>query len=121
MYDVFYTGPKPNLFPHEYKVDQVSDAVHYAKTKFFWYISGHNDYSNFDFHWMPDLWEQEQFHIFPDQHCRNSETYFVNKHCEENRIINYNSSQHVERVSSPDLWHVPEDVVKESIDLTGFF
>ena len=118
MFDVFYKGPKPNLFAHEYPADNVSDAMYFSRTKFFWYIYGNNDYSDFDFDWVPDKWEDQQYHIFPDQWCRNSGTYFINKHCAEDRVLNYRSEQTIKSTGTRDRWFVPEGVKIDSVDFS---
>ena len=116
MFDVFYTGDKPNLFPHEYRADNLYDAAVYSKTKFFWYLNGSNDYSDFDFHWTPDKWEENQLHIFNDYWCRNSGTYFVNKYC-INDERNYNSNQTIKRKPSEENWTIPAGVNKKGLKL----
>ena len=118
MFDVFYTGPKPNLFPHEFPADNVSCAALYSKTKFFWYINGNNDYSNFDFDWVPDKWEEHHYHIFPDQWCKNSGTYFINKYCLDDRILHYHETKTIEAQATADRWNVPVGVKTDSIDFS---
>ena len=110
MYDVFYTGPKPDLFLHEEPVNNYLEAAALSKTKFFWLIDGRNDYSQFDFDWVPDKWEEHQFHIFNDFWCRNSGTYFVNKYCADMPEFNYNNKQKVRRIPTNENWHVPLDI-----------
>ena len=127
MFDVFYTGPKPNIFPHESPAESVEVAIKESQTHSFWYLNGNNDYSNFDFDWVPDKWEAHQWHIFPDQWSRNSETYFVNRHTLDSDERNYNSSQTLRRTDlshrvslkfPPTRWFVPEGVMPESIDFS---
>ena len=60
MFDVFYTGPRPNLFAFELEATDIKDAASKSKTEFFWLINGHNDYTNFNFDWVPD--KEKVFH-----------------------------------------------------------
>jgi hypothetical protein len=48
MFDVFYNGPKPNRFVFEQPADSLEDAAEKSRTRFYWYIYGSNDYTNFD-------------------------------------------------------------------------
>ena len=77
MYDVFYCGPKPNLFAFERPATGLKSAQAQAKTKYFWYINGDNDYSNFDFGYQPVPWESAYTHVWPSQWQQNGGTYLV--------------------------------------------
>ena len=79
MFDVFYAGPKPNLFAFEKPATSLEDAAVKARTPFFWYINGHNDYSTFDFDWRPLPYELEFTHVWPSQWQQNGGTYFAAK------------------------------------------
>ena len=118
MFDVFYTGPKPNLFVHEALAKSAKIAAKKSKTKYFWFLNGGNDYSKFDFNWLPDKWEEHQYHIFSDQWCRNSETYFINKYSINDCVFNYHNDQIITRVKTPDNWHIPIGVLFDSIDFS---
>lgn len=70
MFDVFYNGTAPNLFPYERYAETESHAKVKSRTKFFWFIDqwgGSSDLREFNFDWMPPLWEEHQTHIFPVQ------------------------------------------------------
>jgi hypothetical protein len=79
MFDVFYLGKKPNLFPHEQKVDSVDDAQKQSRTRFFWIVNYLCDYTNFDFLWEPTPWEAHQRHVWPSQWQKDSGTYLIPK------------------------------------------
>ncbi len=79
MFDIFYTGNKPNLFPFELPAKDLNEAAAKSRTKFFWFVNGENDYSQFDFSWHSVPWEYNFVHVFPDQWQKNSQTYFVKK------------------------------------------
>jgi hypothetical protein len=118
MYDVFYTGTKPGLFLHEQQAENFLEAAAHSRTKFFWFINGDNDYTDFDFNWVPDIWEREFFHIFPDQWCRNSETYFINVDAIDKRTLHYNSAMQVQRLIEPLGWTIPLEVKMHTVDLS---
>jgi hypothetical protein len=79
MFDVFYQGPKPNLFPFEHPAKNLDDAAKLSRTKFFWFIDGNNDYTNFDFNFYPVPWEEDQVHVFSSQWQDNGRTYLAKK------------------------------------------
>ena len=43
----------------------------------FWQQDLRNDYTNFDFTWHPEPWEEKYVHCFGDQHSDDSKTYYV--------------------------------------------
>jgi hypothetical protein len=79
MFDVFYLGPKPNLFPHEQAVDSIEQAQELSRTRYCWIVNYLTDYTDFDFLWEPVPWEANQTHVWPSQHQDNGGTYLVPK------------------------------------------
>jgi len=79
MFDIFYLGPKPNLFPHEQAVNSIEQAQELSSTRYCWIVNYLTDYSGFDFLWEPTPWESNQTHIWPSQHQANGGTYLVPK------------------------------------------
>ena len=79
MFDVFYSGVKPNQFVHEQPADSIEHAQQLSRTRFFWWINHCVDYSDFDFLWEPVPWEAHQRHAWPSQHQADSGTYLVPK------------------------------------------
>jgi len=77
MFDIFYLGPKPNLFPHEQAVDSIEQATELNSTRYCWIVNYLTDYTNFDFLWEPVPWESNQTHIWPSQHQDNGGTMLV--------------------------------------------
>jgi hypothetical protein len=67
MFDVFYSGPKPNLFAFEKPAQDLDDAAAQCRTGYYWYIYGNNDYTNFDFDYRPVPWESTHVHVWPTQ------------------------------------------------------
>jgi hypothetical protein len=39
MFDVFYTGTKPNQFAHEREADSIEHAQSMCVTRYFWWIT----------------------------------------------------------------------------------
>lgn len=118
VFDIFYTGPKPNLFAHEKPAATLKDAEFLSRTQFFWFINGHNNYEDFNFNWQPDIWEEHQIHIFPSQWNRNSQTYFTMKNAVDHGIVHYRDEQFVWRDPVVDNWHVADNVIRGSFPLS---
>jgi len=79
MFDVFYIGTKPDLFPHEQQVESIEQAQQQSRTRFFWMVSYLVDYTGFDFLYEPVPWQAHQRHAWPSQHQQDSGTYLVPK------------------------------------------
>ena len=83
-----------------------------CKTGFFWYIYGGNDYTNFDFSFIPAPWEENYTHVWPDQHHNNGNVYLT-----KNPLLEFLfHTQPVHRLPDLSCWHVPNDVDRDSID-----
>jgi hypothetical protein len=65
MFDVFYSGPKPNLFPHEQSAHDIEHARELCGTRYFWWVNYLTDYSEFDFLWEPTPWQSQYIHTWP--------------------------------------------------------
>jgi hypothetical protein len=91
MFDIFYLGPKPNLFSHEQAVDSIEQAKELSRTRYCWIVNYLTDYTGFDFLWEPVPWEANQTHIWPSQHQANGGTYLVPKtggtDCNRNHLV----------------------------------
>jgi hypothetical protein len=77
MFDVFYSGPKPNLFAHERCVANLDEAKQLNSTRYFWWVNYLTDYSDHDFLWEPVPWEADQTHVWPSQHQPNGGTMLI--------------------------------------------
>jgi len=77
MFDVFYSGKKPNQFVHERKADSIAHAQQLCRTEYFWWISYLCDYSTHDWDFQPVPWQREYTHTWPSQHHDYSGTYLV--------------------------------------------
>jgi hypothetical protein len=65
MFDVFYFDTKPDLNFKSTYAKTINEAQSLAKTEHFWFLSGHNNYSEFDFNFIPAPWEQHHTFIWP--------------------------------------------------------
>ena len=116
MFDVFYFGPKPNLFEFERPAKDLDDAAEQCRTGYYWYIYGGNDYSNFDFDWKPAPWENTYVHVFPSQWQRNGEVYFANKYTVKSREWCFRQEQAVRRLADRSIWHIPDNIDDSDFD-----
>ena len=60
-------------------MDTVRRCVTRAKTNKCWIISSEYDYSDFDFAWHAEPWQNYMTHVFPSQHNRWSDTFLINR------------------------------------------
>jgi hypothetical protein len=88
MFDIFYSGTKPNLFAHEQAAQDIDHARELSSTRYFWWVNYLTDYSNHDFLWEPVPWEADQQHVWPSQHQDNGGTMLVPK--APGVAVNYN-------------------------------
>ena len=79
MFDVFYSGKKPDLFVHECEADSIEHAQALSRTRYFWWITYLADYSTHDWDFQPVPWQSEYTHTWPSQHHEYSGTYLVPK------------------------------------------
>ena len=108
MFDVFYSGTKPNLFAHEQAVDTIEQAQQQSRTRFFWFVNYLCDYTNFDFLWEPVPWEAQQRHVWPSQWQKSSGTYLIPAHGYTD--TNYHASPVITRLPDRADWHVPSSM-----------
>ena len=97
MFDVFYKGTKPNLFPFELPADTLEEAAGLSRTKFFWFVDGQNDYTGFDFNFRAVPWEEHQIHTWANQWQQDGGTYFANKYTIQDRIHNFHRDTYTHR------------------------
>jgi len=77
MFDVFYSGKKPNQFVHESEADSIAHAQTLSRTEYFWWVSYLCNYSTHDWDFQPVPWQREYTHVWPSQHHDYSGTYLV--------------------------------------------
>jgi len=117
-FDVFYVGPKPNLFSNEIFAADLDAAAKQCDKEYFWFIDGNNDYSNFDFSWFPTLWDIDYTHVFPSQWHANGGVYFAKKTTADQTKIKFQHCQSVRRKVNLDNWHIPRNIDASSFDFS---
>jgi len=108
MFDVFYIGPKPNLFAHEQAVADIEQAQELSRTRYFWIVNYLTDYKDFDFLWEPVPWQSHQRHAWASQWQKDSGTYLVPKHGYTE--TNYRTDYVLTRLPDSSLWYIPNPV-----------
>lgn len=103
MFDIFYIGTKPNLFPHEQQVESIEQAQQQSRTRFFWIVSYLADYTGFNFLYEPLPWQAHQCHAWPSQWQKDSGTYLVPKLGYAD--TNYHPGPVVERQEDRTAWN----------------
>jgi hypothetical protein len=113
MFDIFYYGEKPNLFAFEKPAVDLADAARQAKTGFFWYIYGGNDYTGFNFDYTPVPWQAHFTHVWGDQHNIDGNVYLTNNPAAQHH---YHDETKVHRLPNIDYFVVPDNIDQSSID-----
>ena len=117
MFDVFYTGTQPKLFPHERQVKSIEQAQQQCRTRYFWWITYLADYSEFDFLWEPVPWQSHQRHAWPSQWQKDAGIYLIPK--QGYTDTNYHTAPVVNRVHKEQgRWRVPKGIDTDSFDWT---
>ena len=111
------------MFPHEKFAESIEVADQLSKTSYYWYIYGGNDYTGFNFNWLPDSWDRQRLHVFGDQWQRYGYTFFARKNTVRDcpklvNIMQFQEEQQVERLPHPHLFTCPNNVDPNSLDTT---
>jgi len=116
MFDIFYSGTRPNLFPHEQEAKDIEHARELSRTRYFWWVNYLTDYADFDFLWEPSPWQSHQRHAWASQWQKDSGTYLVPKagYAE----TNYHLDPAVTCLASVDNWTVPDAFDPASFDFS---
>jgi hypothetical protein len=118
MFDVFYQGPKPNLFPFEVPAKSLEEAAKFSRTKFFWFLDGNCDYTSFNFEYRSLPWEENFIHIWPNQWQTHSNTFLANKYTTANRQWHTKDDQIVKSLPNMDLWVIPDYIDRSNFDFS---
>ena len=116
MFDIFYSGKKPNLFAHEQPADSVEHARQLSRTRYFWWTNYLTDYTAFDFLFEPVPWQADQRHAWSSQWQRDSGTYLIPK--SGYTETNYHADKTLIRLHSQDNWHIPDKADTSSFDFS---
>ena len=117
MFDIFYSGIKPNLFVHEQPADSIEHARKLCRTRSFWWVNYLTDYAGFDFLFEPVPWQAEYTHAWPSQWQRDSGTYLVP--VKGNNSMYYNTDYILTRLPYyGDNWIVPDNCNTDTFDFS---
>jgi hypothetical protein len=108
MFDVFYSGVKPNLFAHERQVKDIEHARSLCRTRYFWWVNYLCDYTGWDFLWEPVPWQNHQRHAWASQWQKDAGTYLVPKQGYDD--TNYRTDRMLIRLPDPSVWDIPNPV-----------
>ena len=102
MFDIFYSGRKPNLFVHEREARDIVHAQQLSRTRYFWWTNYLTDYAGFDFLFEPVPWQGHQRHAWASQWQKDSGTYLIP--CDGYTDTNYHQDYILTRLSTRDNW-----------------
>ena len=60
-------------------MDTISRCANRTQTNKFWVVSSEYDYTDFDFAWHAEPWQNFMTHVFASQHQKWSDTFLINK------------------------------------------
>ena len=115
MFDVFYIGAKPNLFPHEQEVTSVQEAQQRSRTRYCWIVTYLADYSGWDFLWEPVPWQSQYIHVWPSQWHEYSGTFLVPKAATDQYHFN---QKIIPNKSSRENWKINHSIDETQWDWT---
>jgi hypothetical protein len=114
MFDVFYSGTRPCLFPHEREANDIEHARQLSNTRYFWWVNYLTDYTGWDFLWEPVPWQAHQRHAWASQWHKDSGTYLVPRSGYSD--TNYHADQQLTRFWDLASWHIPDGLDLQSFD-----
>ena len=118
MFDIFYQGSKPNLFPHEQAASTITEAKLTSRTEFFWLVDGSKDMRNFDFDWEPAPWESHHTHIFPIRSQFEEFDIVFSPAANIPQVKHYHDIKFLPRKTDKKNWKILKTEVKWDIDTT---
>ena len=116
MFDVFYSGIKPNQFAHEQQAASIDHARQLSRTRYFWWINYLTDYTGFDFLYEPVPWQEHQRHAWPSQWQKDAETYLVPK--SGYTETNYRTAPILTRLPDRTCWIIPDTFDADTFDFS---
>ena len=115
MFDVFYSGKKPNVVVGVQEVESIDHARQLSCTRYFWWIHYLADFEHWDFSWEPVPWQSHQRHAWPNQHQPDAGIYLVPANW-DGQETNYHSAPAIHHGVDPSYWHIPDWIDTASID-----
>ena len=104
------------MFAFEQPAESLDHAASLSRTSHYWYIYGGNDYTGFDFDYVPVPWENTQLHTWPSQWQRTGGVYLANKRTVANREYHFHQTPAVHRLPNRNLWRIPENIDDTEFD-----
>ena len=80
------------MFAFERPAESLDDAARQSRTSYYWYIYGGNDYTDFDFDYVPVPWEISHLHVWPTQWHEYGGAYLANKRTVKNREWHFHNN-----------------------------
>ena len=114
MFDVFYSGTRPNMFSHEREAQDIEHARSLSRTRYFWWVTDLMDYTGWDFLWEPAPWQANQRHAWLDQYQVDAGVYLVP--AAGYTDTHYHTERQIHRLPNVDFWHVPAWIDPASIN-----
>lgn len=94
------------MFAHEQSANSLEHAAELSRTRYYWYIYGGNDYTNFNFDMIPPSWEWNHVYVWPSQWQRNGNVYLACKW--EHGPLHYMEDQRVKSKITCDIFMVDQ-------------
>jgi hypothetical protein len=104
MFDVFYSGTRPNRFAFEQPARDLDDAAAQCRTGYYWYIYGDRDYTTFNFDYCPAPWESIHTHVWPTQWQQYGGAYLAHVDSVKNRTWQFHREV-VPATATDTHWH----------------
>ena len=101
------------MFAFEQPAASLEEAAERSRTSHYWFIYGDNDYSNFDFEYVPVPWESTHLHVWPTQWHEYGGAYLANKRTVANREYHFHKDIVITKPTQEN-WHTLTPV--ESFD-----
>ena len=114
MFDIFYSGTRPNMFSHEREAQDIEHARSLSRTRYFWWITDLMDYTGWDFLWEPAPWQANQRHAWLDQYQVDAGVYLVP--AAGYTDTHYHTERQIHRLPNINFWHVPAWIDPASIN-----
>lgn len=97
-------------------IDTIKRCANKSKTAMFWVISSENDYSEFDFTWHPNSWQQYMTHVFGSKWNKWTDTFLFNK------FEFFRHAQWANNIEEfPNLNFVQDQIVKTADDGSAMY
>jgi hypothetical protein len=126
-----YPNIKVTRFVDNY-LDTFKRIMSTADTEYVWIISSICDYTNFDFTWHPEAWQDRMIHVFGSGMQRRGDTFYIHVESFKTQmyeleildwfnVINYCDDQYVDRLEAPIVLYKDDSIVPSVQEYTFGF